>query len=261
MPPPRDPYSAGLPDFKYINGIPILDAVEKIGLEVRDDKRIVCPRTDRHKNGSTAFLKLLPRNKVKCDACDTGPLSVVDLLMHVGEFDSPRDAALCFAPNLDVPAIAKGSHLNNPDCQVVPPTCEDPIGLLILSGLWRELSVTSQRLAPVLLVLSKWRPENPEPTFRLSYLAMTRFSKVTSPNQIKAAIDELVGIGWMERLGSPTRGDSPVRDTAQYRLTPLSDSFRKFADATATPFGDDIKAEKAIQMQRRHERIRRFQAR
>ena len=254
MPPLRKPYSAGLPDFNYINGLPIVDVARKIGLEFSDDRNMVCPRSDRHKDGSAALLRLLPENKVKCDACKTGPLSVVDLLMHVGGFDSPRIAALCFASDLDVPTIARGSHLNNPDCQVVPPTCEDPIGLLILTGVWSALPEPVKSLMPVLLKLAKWSDSDNEPTLHISYGAMMTYSGMSSPNVISKALTEMARIGWLERLESPPRGDSSVKPAASYRLTPLSDRVMDRANATAPLFGAKILTQKAARKVKRQAR-------
>jgi len=258
------PYGAGLPDFKYINRIPITDAAGKIGLEFSDDGRIVCPCSDKHKDGGTALLTALPRNKVKCEACNTGPLGVVDLMMHIGNFSSARDAVLCFASDLrsfDVPTIPKGSHLKNPDCLIVPPACEDPICLLVLSGVWADLSVTAQRLIPVLLNLGRWEESGSDCTIRISYRAMMRYSGIESPNAIKDVLDELENIGWLVRLGSPQRGESPIKGTAEYRLTPLSQGVMELANKMAPQFGAAIQAAKAARKRQRQEREQRLRSR
>jgi DNA-binding HxlR family transcriptional regulator len=258
------PYQDDLPDFEYINQIPIVNVAEKIGLEVQDDGTIVCGRIDMHKDDAPAFLTLLSGNKVKCDPCNTGPLSVVDMMMHMGIFREPLQAVQYFAPALrpfDVPTIAKGSHLKNPDCQTVPPACDDPITLLVVPGLWCGLSVTTQRLIPVLLALSKWEELGSHRPIRLSYRAMMRYSGIESPNAIKAALDELEGMGWLERIESPPRGNSPIKDTAEYSLTPLSARVKELADDNAPKFGAAIVAEKPARKRKRQEREQHLRSR
>jgi hypothetical protein len=258
--PPRD-QSDGLPDFKYVNRLPLADVARKIGCEVQSDGTIACPRYDRHDNRKPGLLTTLRGNKVECVACKTGPLSIVDWLMNLGEFTSAREAVSCFARDLDVPHIAKGSHLKNPDCQTPPPACDNPISLLVLSGVWQGLLVTAHSIIPALLALAGWHPDNPRPTLRASYRAIARYSGIKSPNAIKKSLDELEGIGWLERLPSEARGDSPIKNTAAYCLTPLSERVKHLADVTAPGFGQQIEAEKEDRKFRRLDRQQRWQSR
>jgi hypothetical protein len=254
-------FGDGLPDFKSINRIPIIDVAIKLGVEVVMGGALLCPRPDIHDKSRPALLTPLPNNKIKCDACGTGPLTVVDLLMHVGDFSDPLVAVRYFAPELasyQVPTIPKGSHLKNPQGLPVPPACDDPLRLLVVSGVWATLSETTQRLMPVFLALTDWRAENPKPEFELSYRAMTRFSGVKSPNAINESLDNLTSIGWMERIAQSPRGKSPIKDTAWYRLTPLSDRVRAAADANAPKFAKAIKDEKAVRKQEREDRKRQL---
>lgn len=256
MPPPRKPYSAGLPDFKYINRIPITDIARKLGFEFANNGKIACWHSEGHKDRRPSFLRVLESNKVKCDACNNEAMSVLTMVKDYGHFDSLLEAAECIAIDFDVPRIAKGSHLNNPDCQVVPPACEDPIALLVSSGVWSELPTPTQRLIPVLLSLATWTDDHSPGIITLSYRGMTTFSGMNNHTSIRQALTELERIGWLEVLDSPSRGESPIKGTGRYRLTPLSQRVRDLADRTAPGFGDAIKADKADRKRQREERAR-----
>jgi hypothetical protein len=165
-----------------------------------------------------------------------------------------------FAHDLNVPYISKGSHRRNPDCQPVPPACDDPISLLVVSGVWQNLPVTAHSIIPALLALADWHPDEPRPTLRVGYRTITRYSSVKSPNAIKKTLDELEGIGWLERLPPDARGDSPIKNTAAYRLTPLSERIRQLADVTSPGFGKQIVAEKEKQRLRRQNRKQQLES-
>jgi len=254
MPPP---YGDALPDFKYINQIPIVELARKIGMEFGDSGNMVCWHAERHKDREPAFLTVLTKlNRIRCHACGSASMSVIDMLVDIGNFDSQLTAAQCFASELNAPKIPKGSHLKNPDALAVPPALKEPLALLIRSGVWANLSVPVQRLIPVLLEFTEWEEECLEGTLRLSYRAMMRYSGIGTFTSINPALAELEGIGWATRLDATRRGESPIKNTAVYRITPLSDAVKKLATSVSGEFGEAIKAEKAESKRKREARSR-----
>jgi DNA-binding HxlR family transcriptional regulator len=190
-------------------------------------------------------------------------MSVIDMLMDIGNFGSQLTAVLCFERELSsfaVPTIRRGSHLKNPDALDVPPALKEPLALLIRSGVWATLSVPVQRLIPVFLALTDWDDGNLEGTLRLSNRAMMRYSAIGTFTSISQALTELERIGWVTRLESTRRGNSQIEDTAGYRITPLSDAVKELAISTSPTFGEAIKAEKAIRKRKREERSRVLQS-
>jgi hypothetical protein len=254
-------YGDGLLDFKHINRIPVADVARTLGFEFAHNGKILCWHLEKHKDRRPSFLRVLESNKVKCDACNNEAMSVLDMVKDYGHFDSLLDAAECIAIDFAVPRIEKGSHLHNPESATVPPTCEDPIALLVCTGVWSELPTPTQRLIPVLLSLATWTDDHAAGTVTLSYRAMMTYSGMNNHTSIRQALIELERIGWLEVLDSPSRGESPIKGTGRYRLTPLSQRVRDLADRTAPGFGDAIKADKADRKRKRVERARELAAR
>jgi hypothetical protein len=245
----------GLPDLKFINRIPIVDVARKIGLDFTDDGNTLCPEKSVHPEGTSPYLiVLLSSNKVFCEACGTGLMTVVDMVKKFGGFGTLPDTGECVATFFTVPRIRKASHLNNPKGESVPPDCRDPLALLVKSGLWSQLSVPVQRLIPVLLKLPKWEDGRSECVHRISNRAMMQFTGIGTFTGISEAMTDLAAIGWLERLQLRRRGGSLVYDTAQYRLTPLSAPVRKLADDTAQKFSQKIREEQVLRRQNRQER-------
>jgi hypothetical protein len=242
----------GLLDFKHINRIPVVDVAQAIGYKIEGndkDKQIVCPRSSEHKNKSQRFLTILGSNKVVCRLCDTYPLSVLDMVREFDRIEDLTDAAECIAFYFPIiPEISPGSHLRNPTWDDVPPGCKDPLILLTASGIWAQLTVPAQRLIPVSLAFAS---KNEESTVRVSYRALQRYSGIESPNSIRAAVTELEAIGFLKRRPLRARGNSPVKETAEYYVTPLSDRLREFANRISPQFGDAILIEKATRRQKR----------
>jgi DNA-binding HxlR family transcriptional regulator len=252
-----------LPHFKHINRIPIIDVAKKIGWEVEIEKigkkiveKIVCPRSSEHKPGKSPYLKVLASNsKVVCESCDTYPLSVLDMVLKFGAFETMADAAEQIAGYYpDLPRKSKASYLKNPKGESVPPGCRNPWTLLITSGVFAQLTVAAQRLIPILLEFSNWKDNAEEHRLYLPQRTMMRYSGIASFTGISEALTELAAIGFLQRLPVRRRERSPERETAEYILTPLSPRLREFADATATNLGAAIVQEKKIQRQKRRER-------
>ncbi len=254
--PPVKPYVPDLPHFGHINRIPIADVATKLGWQVTgtaEARKITCPKSNDHSTRTLPFLRILQSsNKVVCDACDTYPMTVLDMVKCFGRFETLRDAAECVAAYYpDMPRKAKASYLNNPRGEPVPPGCVNPNSLLVTSGIWGELSTPSQKLIPVLLAFYKQDSAAP---FPLSQRAMMQYSGIGSFTGISEALTELKAVGFLERLPVRRRERSPEKETARFCVTPLSQRLRDFADITAQRFGATIFQEKAIAREKRRQR-------
>jgi hypothetical protein len=257
--PPERPYVPDLPDFRRINQTDVIDVARKVGFEVEiaeGKDYIVCPLFAEHRSERVRHLKRISsNNRVVCEACDTYPMSVLDMVQYFGGYETVRDAAEYVASHYpDIPRKRKASYLNNPKGEAVPEGCQDPWTLLIKSGIWAELSSPSQRLIPILLTFAKWRDDEEKRPLPLSQRAMMRYSGIASFTPINEALTELKAIGWLERLPVATRDRSPERETAKYVITPLSQRVREFADRTGTRLGQTIFQDKAIRRRERQER-------
>src|SRR5215469_1785539 len=134
---------AGIPDLKWINrNVPIGDVATKLDLRFGSTGMLHCWHPERHKNGdrtpSVGIRK--STNRLKCFGCDTPPMSAVDLVIDVFQTDIVG-AATWFSRNFAVRRIPKGRHLGPraKDCWFEVGR-EQPIELLIKSGIWAALS-------------------------------------------------------------------------------------------------------------------------
>lgn len=252
--------SDGLPDLRWINSQPILDVAKRAEFEITPEGHPICLHAYADTDGRSPIIKLSSDNRAYCEYCRVGPMSAIDMLRHASGFDSALDAVRVFGLHKWAPTIAKGSHLNNPEGRETPRACEDPLSLLVLSGVWADQPATVQRLIPVLLAMGKKESDDPEPVIQLSYRAMTRYSGVISPNEISEALDALAAMGWLERLGHEYRGNSPIRKAARYKLMPLSYKVRELADLTAPQFGKKIDREKRARLRATQERVNLFKS-
>jgi hypothetical protein len=251
--------NSSLPDFNFINRLPIVDVARKIALEVTNEGEIVCWRSNEHKSGTSPFLRALRSNKVICDACETYPLSVLDMVQNFGELTLP-DAGECVASYYpDVPRKAKGSHLKNPMGEPVPPGCRDPWTLLVTTGVWAELSETAKALVPMFLHFAEWDDGGNEGRLTTSHGAIKQYTGIRSPNAIVNATRELEAIAWLQRVRS-LRGGSPVEGVMTYIITPLSQGVIDKANETAPLLAARISDEKRIKKQKRKERERQLQS-
>jgi hypothetical protein len=179
---------------------------------------------------------------------------VLDLAKAVGEFESLRDAAECVAIDFDVPRTLQGSHLKNPDGLPVPPACDDPLALLVRSGVWATLSIHAQRLIPVFLGLGIWDDGDWDCIVTVANRALMRYGHIASFTNISVGVAELERVGWLMRMEPRGRGAMPIKGAMPYHLTPLSERVRELADATAPAFGDAIRKEKSERKRKRQER-------
>lgn len=249
--------SDGLPDLRWINSQPILDVAKRAGFEITPEGHPICLHAYAETDGRSRIMRLSSDNRAYCEYCREGPMSAIDMLMHAGNLDSPRDAVMAFGLHKWAPAIARGSHLNNPEGLDTPPACADPMSFLVKSGLWATFTETVKIMIPVFLTMGDGKPDN---IIALSYRAMARYSGVKSHKAISIALKYLAEIGWFEPLDPEFRGNSPVRATARYKLTPLSSKMKAKAAKTAPAFGDAIKDEKKARAQARLKRETQLRA-
>ena len=216
------------------------------------DRMIHCWHAERHKNGDrTASVGIWKStNKVKCFACATPPMGVIDLVMDVLSVDL-RAAIRWLAEHFTIKKyIAKGKHLapRNPE-HPYQVGHEQPIELLVGSGIWASLATQTQRIVPVLWKFAR-KAERDTFTVRLSYGAIMRYSGVCSSRSVKAAIDQLRDIGWLTVKQIECR--PPMKPVSDYLLTPYGDEIMELANAMAVR----IKAEIAMQKEIRKEQYR-----
>ena len=89
---------------------------------------------------------------------------------------------------------------------------------------------------------------------KLSYRAISRYSRIKSRNAIAKAIQELEDLHWLIRIRP--RSESVIRETNLYRVTPGSDELRELANAIARQHSEEIQAEQDVRAQQRAERRR-----
>jgi hypothetical protein len=244
---------ASIPDFTWINrNLPIEDVARRLDLQFAEGHKLHCWHPERHKYGdrtASAAIWIKP-NKIKCFGCEN-LVGVVDLVVDVLGVDF-AGAARWLDANFDVPHIPKGRHLER--AAAIHPYMvghEQPIELLIKSGLWATLSAQTQRVAPVLIALAERKEQN---TFevRISYRTMMRYSGVRSENSIRRALTALAEIGWLS--ASPRaeqRNDGILRDVGRYVLTPYSDQVCELANAVHAQMRKEIEQEREVRRQKR----------
>jgi hypothetical protein len=242
-----------IPDFAWIrHNLPIADVARRLELRFAQGNMLHCWHPERHLNGDrTASAAIWTKqNKIKCFGCGL-LVSVVDLVMDVLEVDA-GGAARWIEANFDVPRIPKGKHLQS-TAPIRPYLVghEQPIELLIKSGLWANLSMQTQRIAPVLIELAERKEQN---TFRvrISYRAIMHHSGVRSEKSVRKALTELEEIGWLSAAPRAEKaGRGILRDVGAYLLTPYSDLVQELANAVAAEMRTEIEQERELRRQRR----------
>lgn len=254
----------GIPDMRAIRQLPILDVSKELRLCFGSNGLIHCWHPDKHEHGDrTASVSVCRgQNKIKCFGCNSRLMGPLDLVADVLE-KTPEDAALWIAAHFPVPLIAPRKHITEPPRIIHRAGFETALGLPILSGVWANLSPSTQRLIPVLLELGDYRAtatsdeKDRVKSFPLSYRAMSRYtgSKAgeMSPSAISKALVELEEIGWIRRATRTTRG--PLRKVGEYTLTPFSDTVWEHVNTVAGDFRATIKAEKELRKAKRTKRI------
>jgi hypothetical protein len=147
-----------------------------------------------------------------------------------------------------------GKHLQSPARPIFQYGSETDIGLLVFSGIWARVSPTAQAVVPVLLEFAE-RGNDQTLTVQISYRALARYSGVSSPNAIAAALRELEEIHWLSIVaGRREPGSGLVRGTSKYVLTPRSDELLELANANCSQMRDEIEAERKLRAEARVKR-------
>jgi predicted transcriptional regulator len=247
--------ASGVPDLRWINRcLPIADVAKALDLRFGEGGMVHCWHPEKHQNGdrtpSVGIRKAT--NRAKCFGCGSPMMSVVDLVRDCLGVDV-AEAARWIDGHFDVPHIPKRRHLE-PDrplrwCDVGH---EQPIELLVKSGVWAGLSPQAQRVAPVLLCLAAKEDRD---TFRIqiSDRALMRYSGVKSFSSVGKAKRQLEEIEWLECLPSDGPGGA-MRPVTTYRLTPYSDGLTELANAMAKQNRQEIAAEREMRKQQRRAR-------
>jgi len=239
--------------------ISIRDVANALDLAFGSNGHIHCWFPERHKNGdSTASVGIHNRfNTLKCFGCNTPPMGPIDLVMSVLRYDA-KAAAFWLSERFAVPPLPKGKHLERKlERRIVQYGTEEPLELLVLSGLWAKLNTQTQRLLPVMLSLAKKRSGTPVWDLQISYAALQRYTGIASPSSLSKAIQEAIDIGWLEK---PTkRNHGPHQPATSYILTPFSDEVRELANANVAAHREAIKAQKELRQAKRRQRITHWQ--
>ncbi len=245
----------GVPDLRWINRrLPIADVAKALGLRLGQGGMIHCGHPEKHQNGdktpSVGVRKSM--NRVKCFGCDSPTMSVVDLVCDVLGV-SVAEAARWIAEHFDVPQIPRRRHLEPSERRWCDVGHEQPIELLVKSGIWAQLSPQAQRIAPVLFCLATKEDRD---TFRvqISNRAIMRYSGAKSFSSVSKAIRQLEEIEWLQCVPGTARAGAELRSTGTYLLTPYSDALQELANATFVQQKQEIEAEREIRKQQRRAR-------
>lgn len=261
--PPGD--GLGIPDIRWANqNLPISDVLGELGIREGPHGKFHCWHGENHKNGdrtpSVGIRK--PNNTAKCFGCGSKPKSVLDVVMDVRGCGIP-DGVAWLDTAFSIPRIPKRKRLEN-ERQLRPSRIgmEDATGLLVQSGIWAALSVSAQRIAPVLLAFMD-RDERRGDTFplRISYRAITKYSGVKSQNAIRAALDELVGYEWIIKQGATPKPGALLRETGTYSVTPFSDGLMEIANTLSLQQRETVAAEREVRRVQRNARTAELRSR
>jgi hypothetical protein len=222
---------------------------------------IHCWHPDKHQNGDrTASVGIKKKtNRVKCFGCGPPIMSVVDLVCDVLGVEVAA-AAAWIDGHFEVPQIAKRRHLEpNKPLRLYAVGREDPIELLVKSGIWSGLSPQAQRVAPVLLSFAE---EEGRDCLRvqISNRAIMRYSGVKSFTSVSKGISQLVEIEWLIRVPGALRSASGLPAVSSYRLTPYSNGLMELANILAAQNRNEIAAEREMRKQQRRARRQALEA-
>ena len=247
----------GTPDLKFINRkIPIIEVARALDLRVGENGNIHCWRPQLHQNGDrTASVGIRKKNNtVKCFGCGLGPFGPVDLVTQVLEL-SVGKAARWIASRFAVPELPRGKHLVQPRWEIGRYGFEGDLGILVRSGLWATLSLSTRAIAPVLIEFCDREPLKQTFQVTISYRAISRYSGIASQRVIAGALRELQELHWLVALpGQRTQGSGPVRDVSSYLITAGSDELRELANANFAKHKTDIEAERTLRAEAKAER-------
>jgi hypothetical protein len=215
----------GIPDMNYIRReVLISEVAQALGLKIKGRRSAHCWRVEHHKNGDRTPSISFFKNRAKCQVCDSGSLSNIDLVMAHENY-SCGQAMAWIAGRWQVPMIPKHSKLRRPerwttgrvgvsDCSVV----ED----LVRSGIWAWLDDAGRAVLIALLCFAD--PTTGAAT--ISLRGLCRYSGKASRTTISGVISRLEIIGLLDVRRAR---DGAVRKVSTYRVTPDTNKFQELS--------------------------------
>jgi hypothetical protein len=242
--------------------LPIRDVWAALGLRLGPGAMIRCWHPVLHKTGdrtpSVGIRKATSR--VRCFACGSKTLSVIDVVMDVRSMDV-AGAVRWLRLHFELKYISRGLHLK--DNHAIRPYQvghEQPTELLIKSGIWADLSPASQRIAPVLLCFAEHGKQPDTFEVRLGYRTIQRYSGIGSFETISNALHQLAELEWLKKLPEENIEATVVRNANSYVLTPYSDTLMETANSMAGANRAAIEQERELRRQQRNARRHSSQA-
>ena len=255
--------SAGIPDMRFINReVRIVDVARTLDIRLDGAGKIHCWHPERHQHGDrTASVGIrTSNNTVKCFGCDSKPMGPIDFVMDVLGL-AAADAALWIAERFEVPAIPVGKRLAEADRWRGRIGYERGLDLLVRSGLFGVLSEPARSIAAVFQAMSeKQEPTDQQFSIQISYLGITRYSGVRSPNAIRKALIELGEIGFLKFPEAGLRR-GPDQPASAYIVMPNSDELYELAQAFSARMKTEIAAERELRRRLRSEKTRAWRKR
>lgn len=243
-----------IPDLKWVNRyLPMQEICASLDLRFGPGGMIHCWRPERHENGDRTPSVSIHKstNRLLCFGCGSKSLSVVDVVMDVLSTDV-AGAVRWLRDHFELKYISTGRHLK--DSHAIPPYkigYEQPIELLVKSGLWANLEPPTQRIVPVLLYFAERGKQPNTLEVRLSYRAIQRYSGVRSFETISKALRQLEEIGWLNKVSQRKPDVSPLREVNTYILTPHVDVVMELANATAAATRIAVAQERELRTKQR----------
>lgn len=168
---------------------------------------------------------------------------------------SAADSALWIAARFEVPTILAGKRLEEPHRLRNRFGYDQGLGLLIKSGLYGTLSEAARSIAPVLMEMSvKEKQTDQHSEVQISYVGISRFSGIRSPNSVRKALVELQEVGFLVLADANVRR-SPARKVSRYLVTPNSEILVEHAHLYSSQLRSEIAAERELRERLRLKRV------
>ncbi|MBG99600.1 MAG: hypothetical protein CMN58_04545 [Solibacterales bacterium] len=264
----------GLPSFHYIREkVPIRAVAVELGLDVRNTT-IRCWHPENHNNrdhNPSVGIKET-KNYVHCFVCpDAKCLWPIDLVIDVNKDfhclpknQQVRESGLWIADRFKVPFIPKVNPKKKPaDESWELGLTEDPLKLLVQSGLFASLSLPARSLAIALHALRSQKCRDHmarEWEVKASYHTLRKFSGIKSDSNIASALRELEEIGYCHREPShPEHSTGPIKRSSVILVTPFSYDLMQLAKDNHASLQQASEAEMDMRRDRRRERQNEWQ--
>jgi hypothetical protein len=243
--------------MRFINReLPIDEVALALELRRGQNGNLHCWHPQRHQHGDRTASVGIRRtsNTVKCFGCDSKPMGPIDLVMDALGLLKSADAAIWIAGRFEVPRIPKRRHLVKDEKRPWVVGLEGPLGILIRSGLWTQLSEATRSIAPVLVEFGNANPKDGSLAVKISYRGIARYSGVESPNAVSKALNELAEIGWLARESEAILSSELWRPVGEYLLTPHADEFIETASQCYAQHRVEIEAERELRRRMKNQR-------